>query len=128
MAVSLEGREPLLDHHIIEWAAQLPSEFKLTNGVSKFLLRKITHKYIPKEIMEREKMGFRIPVEEWLKGEQKDLLTDYVTGKTLKQYGLLNTAGVDKMIDLYIKGNTKVDFNRIWKIFILQIWLDKWVN
>ncbi len=128
MAVSLEGREPLLDHHIIEWAAQLPSNFKLKGQTGKHILRQITHQYIPKEIMEREKMGFRVPVEEWLKREQKELLKSTLSPKTLTLYGLLNVKEVEKMISTYLSGNTKVDFYRIWKIFVLQMWLNRWAS
>src|SRR5690606_6969573 len=71
MSVSLEGREPFLDHRIIEWAAQLPMEYKYNNGNKKFILKEIVHKYIPKEIMDRPKMGFGIPVEKWLQKELK---------------------------------------------------------
>ena len=72
MSVSLEGREPFLDQHIIEWAAQLPSDYKYHKGEKKYILRQIVHKYIPKEMMDRPKMGFAIPVENWLANELKD--------------------------------------------------------
>ncbi len=126
MAISLEGREPLLDHRIIEWAAQLPSDFKLHNGTGKRILRDITHKYLPREIMERPKMGFRIPVEHWMKNEQKDLLLQYVNQKKIEQSGLLNFAAVDKMLTTYLNKDIE-DFHRIWKVFILQMWCEKWL-
>lgn len=127
MAVSLEGREPLLDHHIIEWAAQLPSEFKLTNGVSKFLLRKITHKYIPKEIMEREKMGFNIPYEKWFKAELKELLIQTLDSNSLNKYQILNTAIIEKITKTYFL-DTKIDFQRLWSILVFQLWFNKWMK
>lgn len=68
MSVSLEGREPLLDHRLIEFAAQLPENYKINNGVKKYILREITHNYVPKEMMERKKMGFAVPVKKWLLG------------------------------------------------------------
>lgn len=126
MAVSLEGREPLLDHHIVEWAAKLPADFKLHNGISKRILHDITHKYIPREIMERPKMGFRIPIEHWMKNEQKDLLLHYINKSKIEQSGLLNFDVVDKMLNTYFEKDVE-DFHRIWKVLVLQMWCEKWL-
>ena len=127
MAVSLEGREPLIDYRIIEWAAQLPAAFKLHNGTGKRILRDITHKYLPKEIMERPKMGFRIPIEKWYKNEHKDILLAYVNADKINAYGLLNHKTIEKMIHAYLKSDIE-DFHRIWKILMLQMWMEKWMN
>jgi len=88
MSVSLEGREPFLDQAIIEWAATLPNEYKYRNGVKKYILKEIVYKYIPKEIMERKKMGFGIPVEKWLQNELKDLVKEYLSDQSLDKHGL----------------------------------------
>ena len=127
MAVSLEGREPLLDHNIIEWAAQLPSAFKLNNGTSKYLLRKITHQYIPKEIMEREKMGFQIPLHLWLKSEMKDLLLHHLSEESISKYQIFKQAEVNAILNAYLNNNN-LDFYRLWKLFNLQMWLDRWTT
>ena len=66
MSVSLEGREPFLDQHVIEWAASLPSDYKIYNGQRKYILRQIVHRYIPEKMMDRPKMGFIVPVKNWL--------------------------------------------------------------
>lgn len=126
MAVSLEGREPLLDHHIIEWAAQLPSNFKLKGQTGKHILRQITHQYIPKEIMEREKMGFNIPYEKWFKVELKELLIQTLNTKTLNEQQILNTDEIDKMINMYLQ-NAPTNFQRLWAIFVFQLWFNKWM-
>lgn len=68
MAFSLEARDPLLDHKIIEWAAKLPLSWKIRNGTNKYLLRKLAYRYIPQEIIDRPKMGFGIPMAQWLRG------------------------------------------------------------
>ena len=68
MAFSLEARDPLLDHKIIEWAAKLPLSWKIRHGINKYLLRKLAYRYIPQEILDRPKMGFSIPMAEWLRG------------------------------------------------------------
>jgi len=69
MANSLETRAPLLDHRIIEFAARLPLEYKLGNGVSKKVLREVLYRYVPKKLVDRPKMGFSIPLSAWLRSE-----------------------------------------------------------
>lgn len=68
MAFSLEARDPLLDHTIVEWAAKLPLSWKLRNGTNKYLLRKLAYRYVPREILDRPKMGFGVPMAKWLRG------------------------------------------------------------
>ena len=68
MAFSLEARDPLLDHKIIEWAAKLPLSWKIRNGTNKYLLRQLAYRYIPREILDRPKMGFGVPMTQWLRG------------------------------------------------------------
>lgn len=68
MAFSLEARDPLLDHKLIEWAAQLPLSWKIRNGTNKYLLRQLAYRYVPREILDRPKMGFGVPMAQWLRG------------------------------------------------------------
>jgi len=126
MAVSLEGREPLLDHRIIEWAARLPSEFKLHQGKGKRIIRDIVHRYIPAEVMDRPKMGFQVPVAQWMKNEQKDILLKYTDKKELLKTEIFNSEKVERLVNSYIKGDIE-DFHRIWKILMFQMWFEKWM-
>lgn len=71
MAFSLESREPLLDHDLVEWAMKLPVNYKLRNNQNKYLLRKLAYRYIPRKILERPKQGFAIPIDNWLRGALK---------------------------------------------------------
>lgn len=73
MSISLEGREPLLDHRIIEFVAKLSTEYKIKNGNKKYILKSIVHDMIPREVMERLKMGFSIPLNEWFGDELKNI-------------------------------------------------------
>jgi asparagine synthase (glutamine-hydrolysing) len=72
MHTSLEARVPLLDHRLIELSWSIPDHMKYEKGVSKSILRKILYKYVPKELIERPKMGFGVPIDEWLRGPLKD--------------------------------------------------------
>jgi asparagine synthase (glutamine-hydrolysing) len=127
MSVSLEGREPFLDQDIIEWAAQLPSELKYYNGQKKYILRQIVHKYIPREIMERPKMGFGIPVESWLSKELKALVEEYLSEQSLKAHGLFNVAAVRKTVNEFFSGR-KEKHLKIWYLLMFQMWYKQWMQ
>jgi asparagine synthase (glutamine-hydrolysing) len=126
MSVSLEGREPFLDQDIIEWAAQIPSEYKYYNGQKKYILKQIVHKYIPKEIMERPKMGFGIPIEQWLSNELKDLVHEHLSEKSLETHGLFNTAVVNKLVSGFFNGR-KERHLKIWYLLMFQMWYKRWM-
>ena len=83
MSVSLEGREPLLDHRLIEYLARVPENIKYKNKQGKYLLRQILYKYLPQEMVVKPKSGFQIPLEEWLKGDLRYLVERYLDEKRL---------------------------------------------
>jgi asparagine synthase (glutamine-hydrolysing) len=126
MSVSLEGREPFLDQHIIEWAAQLPSDYKYFKGQKKYILKQIVHKYVPKEIMERPKMGFGIPVEKWLADELKPLVMEYLSPEKVNVHGLFNTEEVKNLCADFYNGR-KEKHLKIWHILMFQMWYEKWM-
>ena len=126
MSVSLEGREPFLDHRLAEFVFKLPSEFKLNNGTQKRILKDIVHKYIPKEIMERPKMGFGVPVNVWCKSELLDLFMSHMSDEALAISGLLNVNAVKEIRNKYLEGSLE-NFERIWFIFIFQQWYSRWM-
>ena len=127
MSCSLEGREPFLDQHIIEWAAQLPADYKYREGQKKYILKQIVHKYVPKEIMERPKMGFGIPVESWLANELKELVQEYLGDASLKQHQLFNNEEVKKICDDFFNGR-KEKYLKIWYLLMFQMWYEKWMK
>lgn len=89
MAFSLEAREPLLDHSILEWAASLPLKWKVRGGVNKYLLRQLAYRYVPREILDRPKMGFGVPMAEWLRTDLKGWADDlFADVQTMKKIGL----------------------------------------
>ena len=127
MSVSLEGREPFLDQSVIEWVARLPSEYKYRNGVKKYILKEIVHKYIPKPLMERKKMGFGIPVEKWLQKELKELVNDYLSEQRIKSQGLIRFAYVNSLIQSFVNGRTDL-YLKIWYLLMFQMWCQKWMT
>jgi len=120
MSVSLEGREPLLDYRIIEFISRLPIELKIKNGNKKWLLKEITHKYLPKGIMDRPKMGFGIPVDEWLKNELKDYVEEYFS-----MASILDKDELQRIKHLFFQG--KVNFRMVWNLLMFQMWYRKWM-
>ncbi len=126
MSVGLEGREPFLDREIIEFASQLPSKFKYRDGVQKWILKEIAHKYIPKELMNRPKMGFSPPMTEWFRDELKEYFLDYLSREKLDKEGYFNTDEVIKMRDEYLNGKN-VTVKKLWSILMFQMWHERWM-
>lgn len=126
MSVSLEGREPFLDQHIIEWAAQLPSDYKYHNGIKKYPLRQIVHQYIPKEMMDRPKMGFGIPVNDWLQAELKPLVMAHFSDTALS-HGLFRKEGIQKLLAEFYAGRTE-KYLKLWYLLMFQMWYQKWMK
>ncbi|MCO5278694.1 MAG: asparagine synthase (glutamine-hydrolyzing) [Saprospiraceae bacterium] len=127
MSVSLEGREPLLDHRIIEFVAQLPSDFKIRNGVTKYLLKEIVHKYIPKEMIDRPKMGFAVPIKRWLRVDMRYLIEEYLGKDKLVVHNLFNEELIKEVIDRYLAGEDN-EFDLIWLLLQFQLWYFRWFD
>jgi asparagine synthase (glutamine-hydrolysing) len=127
MSVSLEGREPFLDQHIIEWAAQLPSSYKYYEGQKKYILKQIVHRYIPKEIMERPKMGFGIPIDAWLQNELKEMVKDNLSDVHLRKHNLFNEQAVSKLLKDFFAGR-KESHLKVWYLLMFQMWFNHWID
>jgi asparagine synthase (glutamine-hydrolysing) len=96
MAVGLEVRVPLLDHRVVELSWRLAPRLKLRNRVGKWLLRQIAYKYVPKGLLERPKMGFAVPIDQWLRGPLKEWAADLLNPSTMSSDGLLNWAPISE--------------------------------
>lgn len=127
MSVSLEGREPLLDHRIIEFSAQLPSQYKFENGKGKIILKNIVHKYVPENIMNRPKMGFIVPIMGWFRNELKDMVMHHLSDERLRQDGIFNMREVAGLRDRYLKGNSE-NVQKLWHLLIFQMWKERWMD
>lgn len=127
MTVSLEGREPFLDHRIIEFAAQLPDEYKYFQGTKKHIIKEIVHQYIPKEMMNRPKMGFAIPIANWMQNDLKDYVETYINEKKITEQGIFNWQYVKKMKNDFYNGKKEYDV-KLWYLLMFQTWYDRWMN
>lgn len=127
MSVSLEGREPFLDHRIIEYVATLPDAYKYQDGVKKRLLRDIVHDYLPPELMDRPKMGFAIPIAQWLQTDLKDMVHDYVNQQKIESQGLFEWNEISAILTAFYNGKKEYDM-KLWYILMFQMWYEKWGN
>lgn len=126
MTASLEGREPFLDHRIIEWAAQLPDHYKYYKGSKKHILKEIVHQYIPKHLMDRPKMGFAIPIENWLMIDLKEKVNHYLNKNKIDQQQIFNSDFIEVLKHDFYSG--KKEFaNKLWHILMFQMWYEKWM-
>lgn len=126
MAVALEGREPFLDHKIVEFAMGLPDDLKIKGKDTKYLLRKILYKYVPKELIERPKQGFSIPVQKWLLSSLKEPLIAIKTDKDFIAAFELNSKELDLIIDNFIHQRGYINPHFIWFLYNLHQWHLRW--
>jgi len=127
MSVSLEGREPMLDHRVIEYLSLLPSDFKIRNGVNKWLLKQVVHRYIPKELMERPKKPFIAPLMVWFRDELREQLRYYLSETNLAKTGVFDHAPIIRLRDAYLAGR-KVNYQKLWQVLMFQLWYNQWIE
>tara|TARA_Y100000310_G_C20427857_1_gene689936 strand:- start:73 stop:783 length:711 start_codon:yes stop_codon:yes gene_type:complete len=123
MAVSLETRVPFLDHNIVEFVMKLPLELKLHNGVSKRLLRQVLYRYVPEELIERPKMGFSVPIGEWMRDPLQDWAYSLIDFNRLKNEGYFRPEPVLKMWNEHSSGRSNWG-HQLWNLLMFQSWLD----
>ena len=124
MSVSLESRIPLLDHHVVEFAWSLPFAMKVKKGKAKWILRKILGRYVPDELMERPKMGFGVPVDNWLRGPLREWASDLLSEKSLQRGGL-DPAPIRRRWNEHLSGHYNWK-DSLWLVLMWQSWI--WRN
>lgn len=123
MSVSLEARVPYLDdHRVIEFAWRLPMSMKMQNGQGKWILRRLLDKYVPRELIERPKMGFGIPISTWLRGPLREWANDLLDAKRMRDEGFFDPEPVQKMWREHLAGTHNNQYY-LWDILVFQEWL-----
>lgn len=121
MAVSLEGRIPLLDHRVAEFAWSLPASLKFREKQGKWILRQLLYRYVPRELIDRPKMGFGVPLSDWLRRDLRDWAASLLDPSLLKQQGLLDPEIIQQQWQAHQSG--KGDYsNQLWPVLMLQAW------
>jgi asparagine synthase (glutamine-hydrolysing) len=125
MACSLEVRAPFLDYELVEFVMNLPSSLKLRRFTSKYLLKKVMKDFLPKELIERKKKGFGIPIAKWVKGPLRELFGDLLSYGKIKKEGLFNPSYVSSLLQEHLaikKDNRK----QLWTLLVWELWVDRY--
>ena len=128
MAVGLEARVPLLDHRLIEFAWTLPTELKIRGGVSKWPLRQLLYRHVPKRLVDRPKAGFTIPLADWLRGPLRDWAETWLAENRLRKRGWLDPAPVRAAWNQLLGGRGERRDEALWGICMLEAWADRWIG
>jgi asparagine synthase (glutamine-hydrolysing) len=121
MLNSLEVRVPILDHQLVEWATSLPTEMKLRGKRQKYILRKLAERVgVPREVLDRPKQGFSLPLVHWMRNELRDLLMILLEPRSL-QRGYFEASGVRRLMDDHVQGRRELSA-RIWRLLIFELW------
>ncbi|OFW89149.1 MAG: asparagine synthase (glutamine-hydrolyzing) [Candidatus Levybacteria bacterium RIFCSPHIGHO2_02_FULL_37_18] len=126
MANSLEVRSPFLDKDLAEFAFKIPNRLKLKNFRTKYILKEIAKEYFPKDIIHQPKIGFGIPLAEWLRNDLKELLLEHLNEQTINNQGLFNYSFINNLVNEHIKGG-KDNSSKLWPLLVFQMWHKTWL-
>jgi len=127
MAHSLECRQPLLDHRLVEFAAQLPRALKFRWGRGKKILREAFGDLLPASVFTRRKMGFGVPLDQWFRGELRDLVHDTLLDQTARQRGWFRLDVVERLVREHTNGTFDHSV-RLWSLIVLELWSRQWLD
>jgi asparagine synthase (glutamine-hydrolysing) len=122
MSVSLETRAPFLDCNVMEFAWSLPMTMKLRWGVGKWLLRELLDRHVPRKLIERPKMGFGVPLDQWLRGPLRNWAEALLDEERVRQEGFLSPTLVRKAWTQHLRGEA-ANGHRLWSVLMFQAWL-----
>jgi asparagine synthase (glutamine-hydrolysing) len=127
MAVSLEARVPFLDHRVVEFAWRLPLSYKARHRQGKWILRQVLDRYVPRELVDRPKMGFAVPIGQWVRGPLRDWAESLLDERRMREDGYLNAPLVRSWWAAHLGGKPGYD-SRLWIAMMFQAWKERWLN
>jgi asparagine synthase (glutamine-hydrolysing) len=123
MAVSLETRVPYVDHRVVEFAWRIPQNLKIKDGTTKWILRELLYRYVPRDLIERPKMGFAVPIGDWLRGPLRPWAEALLDESRLRSEGYLRPEPIRKTWELHLSGHSD-HHARLWVVLMFQSWLE----
>ena len=126
MAHSLEVRVPLLDHRVVEFAWSLPYSYKFRDGISKWCLHQVLYRYVPRDLVERQKMGFGVPIGEWLRGPLRGWAEELLSERALAQDDLYNVSLIREYWQQHQDGKNNWQY-ALWNVLMAQSWRARWM-
>jgi len=126
MATSLEAREPLLDHKLVEFVFGLDGRLKLHGLTTKWIFKKTMERLLPRENIYRPKEGFSIPIKHWLRGELRELMLDHLNEKRIRQAGFFNPEAVQNMVAAHLAGRKNFS-HQLWALLVFEIWKENYL-
>jgi len=131
MHFSVEVRSPLLDESVVNFAHSIDHKYRMKGSVTKRILKDILYEWIPREMMERPKMGFSVPIDTWLKRNLRDELIEYSRSGFLNQQGLFDGKATESIIDRWMETDNKPGRGRnikeiVWAFFVFQKWYQRY--
>lgn len=126
MQVALEGRDPFLDHQVIEFALRLPDQWKIRNGVTKYLLRQVLYRHVPQQLIERPKQGFSVPIQSWLLGVLRQELAELSNDAAFEETLGLKKGAVRLLITQFLQQKRYTNPHFVWFVYTLWRWWHRW--
>lgn len=125
MAVSIEGREPLLDHRLAEYAFRLPPHLRRGRLGPKHLLKKILYRYVPRKLVDRPKQGFGVPMESWLRTDLRELTDEYLAEDRIRNAGIMDSRLIRQLVKNFYAGNADLT-SPLWFVLAFEMWREQW--